>query len=92
MVQTRSQAKSSSIKMPQVHRAKKDLIPHVKPERSVVVPSAHPIPPTCHLWLIHYTPHTDQIPPMNAVPPVPKPRIGQGRAGIRRKPKVTAHT
>ena len=89
MVLTRSQAKSSGIKMPEVHRAKKDLIPHVKPERSVVVPSACPIPPTQHLRPIHHAPCTDQRLPINAVPPVPKPRIGQGRVGIRRKPKVT---
>ena len=56
MVQTRSQAKSSGIKMPEVQGAKKDLIPHVKPERSVVVPSACPIPPTCHLRPMHHTP------------------------------------
>ena len=92
MVQTRSQAKSSCIKIPEVHRAKKDLIPHVKPERSVVVPSGCPIPPTCHLRHVHHTPHTDQGPPANAVPPVPKPRIGQGRAGIRRKPKMALPT
>ena len=36
----------------------------------------------------HHIPHTDQRPPANALPPVPKPRIGQGRDGIRRKPKV----
>ena len=32
MVQTRVQVKSSGIKLPELHRAKKDLIPHVKPE------------------------------------------------------------
>ena len=32
---------------------------------------------------------TDHRPSTNAVPPIPKPRIGQGRAGIRRKPKIT---
>ena len=42
MVQTRAQVKSSSIELPEVHGAKKDLIPHVKPEKSV--PSAGPIP------------------------------------------------
>ena len=88
MVQTRSQAKSSGIKMPDVHRAKKDLIPHVKPERSVVVPSACPIPPICHLRPVHHTSNTDQRLPITTVPPVPKPKIGQGRAGIRRKPMV----
>ena len=62
MVQTRSQAKYSGITMPEVHGAKKDLIPHVKPERSVVVPSACPIPPTHHLRPVHHTQHTDQRP------------------------------
>ena len=35
MVQTRAQAKSSGTKLPEVHRAKKDLIPHIKSEKSV---------------------------------------------------------
>ena len=30
MVQTRAKAKSSSTKLPEVHRTKKDLIPHIK--------------------------------------------------------------
>ena len=88
MVQTMYQAKSSGIKLPEVYREKKDLIPQVKSERSVVVPSVCPIPPTCHLRPVHHTPHTDQGLPTNTVTPVPKPRIGQGRAGIRRKPKI----
>ena len=83
LVQTRSQAKSSGIKVPEVQGVNKGLILHVKPEKSVAVLIACPIPPT------HYTPSTDQRLPTNAVPPLPKPRIGQGRAGIRRKPKVT---
>ena len=86
MVQTRAQVKSSGIKLPEVHRAKKNLIPHVKLGKSVQ--SACPIPPTCHLRPIHHIPYTDQRLPTNAIPPVPKPSIGQGRAGIRRKPKV----
>ena len=89
LVQTRSQAKSSGVKVPEVHSANKGLILHMKPEKSVAVPIACLIPPTHHLRPIHHTPHTDQRPPINAVPPLPKPRIGQGRAGIRRKPKVT---
>ena len=85
MVQTRPQVKSIGIKLPEVYGAKKDLIPHVKPEKSVQ--SAHPIPPNCHLRPIHHIPYTDKRLPTNARPAVPKPRIGQGRAGIRRKPK-----
>ena len=70
-----------------MHGAKKDLIPHVKPENSVL--SAYPSPLTCHLRPIHHIPHTDQKLPTNAMSLVPKSRTGQGRAGIRRKPKVT---
>ena len=85
LVQTRSQTKSSGIKVPVVHSANKGLIPHVKPEcqKSVATPTAYLTPPTHHLRPIH------QATPTNAVPPLPKPRIGQGRAGIRRKPKIT---
>ena len=88
MVQTRSQAKSSGVKVPEVHSASKGLISHMKPKKSVTVPIAHPIPPTHHLRPIHHTPSMDQRLPTNAVPPLPKRRVGQGRAGIRRKPKV----
>ena len=86
MVQTRAQVKSSGMKLPEVHRAKIDLILHIKPKKSVQ--SVCPIPPTCHLRPIHQIPHTHQRPPTSAIPPVQKPRIGQGRTGIRRKPKV----
>ena len=89
MVKTRSQAKSSSVKVPEVHSASKGSRPHVKPEKSVTVPIACLIPPTHHLRPTHHIPSTDQRSPTNAVPPLPKPRVGQGRAGIRRKPKVT---
>ena len=86
MVQTRAQVKSSRIKLPEVHGAKKDLSPHMKPEKSVQ--RTCPIPPACHLRPIHHMPHTDQRLPTNAIPPLPKPRIGQGRAGMRRKARV----
>ena len=89
MVQTRSQTKSSSVKVPEVCSVSKGLILHMKPEQSVTVQITCPIPPTCHLRPIHHTPSTDQRPPTNAVPPLPKPRVRQGRAGIRRKAKVT---
>ena len=41
LVQTRSQAKSSGVKVPEVHGIEKSLIPHVKPERlkSVKLPT-----------------------------------------------------
>ena len=89
MVQTRSQAKSSGVNVPEVQSVNKGLIPHVKPEKSMIIPVACPIPHTCHLRPAHHTPSTDQGPPINAMPPLTKPRVGQGRAGIRRKPKVT---
>ena len=90
LVQTRSQAKSSGVKVPEIHGANKGLILHVKPEKSVAVPITCPIPPTYHLRPTHHTSSMDERPPTNTVPPLPKPRIGQGRAGIRRKLKVTS--
>ena len=81
MVQTRAQAKSRGSRC-------KGLIPHVKLKRSTITPIACLIPPTHHLRPVHHPPSTDQRLPTNAVP-LPKPRIGEGRAGIRRKAKVT---
>ena len=91
LVQTRSQAKSSGVNVPEVHSANKGLIPHMKPEHQIPVEILIecPTPHTHHIRPIHHTPHTDQRPPINAMPPKPIPRIGQGRAGIRRKPWVT---
>ena len=91
LVQTRSQAKSSGIKVPEVHGADKGLILHMKPQhqKSVAIPTACPTPPTHHTRPIHQAQSIDQRLPTNVVPPLPKPRIGQGRAGIRRKPKIT---
>ena len=63
MAQTRAQFKSSSIRLPEVHEAKKNLIPYIKPEKSVQ--SVHPTPPTCHLRHIHHIPHIDQGPSPN---------------------------
>ena len=91
LVQTRSQAKSSGIIVPEVHGVDKGLIPHIKPEhqKSVVALTTCPTPPAHHTRPTHHTQPIDQGPPTNVVQSVPKPRIGQGRAGIRRKPKVT---
>ena len=74
--------------MPEVHGVDKSLILHVKPghQKSVVTP------PTCQTEPKHHTQTTDKGQPTNIVPPVPKPRIGQGRPGIRRKPKVALPT
>ena len=52
MVQTRAQVKSSSIKLPEVHGAKKVLVPHAKPEN--LIKSACLIPPVCHLRHTHH--------------------------------------
>ena len=89
LVQTRSQAKSSGVKVPEVHGADKGLIPHVKPEhpKSVTTPTTCPTPPACHTRPPHQAQTVDQGPPTNVVLSLPKPRVGQGRAGMRRKPK-----
>ena len=49
-----------------------------------------PTPPIHHTRPMHQAQTMDQGPPTNVVPPLPKPRIGKGRAGIRRKPKLTS--
>ena len=72
LVQTRSQAKSSGIKLPEIHGANKGLDPHVRPGKQKPLPS---LP-------IH---SIDKGQPTH---PIPKPRIGQGRAGLRRKVKI----
>ena len=69
LVQTRSQAKSSGVKVPEVHGIEKSLVPHAKPERLKSVK-----------------------PPTDKRLPIPKPTIGQGRAGIRRKVRVVPPT
>ena len=65
LVQTRSQAKSSGVKLPEVHEIEKSLDTHVKPGRQKAIK-----------------------PPMDKGLPIPKPRIGQGRAGIRIKARI----
>ena len=69
LVQTRSQAKSSSIKISEIHSANKGLDPHVQPGKQRPLPSL-PIQ------------SIDKGMPTH---PIPKPRIGQGRAIQRRK-------
>ena len=78
LIQTRSQARSSGIKVPEIHGINKGLNPHVKLERQRLLPSL----PTCN------TPPTNLAQPVDKglhTQPIPKPRIGQGRAGQRRK-------
>ena len=72
LVQTRSQAKSSGIKILEIHGANKGLDPHVQPGKQRPLPSL-PIQ------------SIDKGMPTH---PIPKPRIGQGRAGQRRKIKT----
>ena len=72
LVQTRSQVKSSGIKLPEIHGANKGLNPHVQPGKQRSFPS-QPIQTVDKGPLTH---------------PIPKPRIGQGRAGLRRKVKT----
>ena len=68
--QTRSQVRSSGIKLPEIHGANKGLDPHMQPDkqRSFPIQTVNKGTPT-HL--------------------IPKPRIGQGRAGLRRKVKAS---
>ena len=69
LVQTRSQVRSSGIRLPEIHGANKGLDSHVQPgkQKSFPIQTINKGTPT----------H-----------PIPKPRIGQGRAGLRRKVKA----
>ena len=69
LVQTRSQVRSSGIRLPEIYGARKGLDPHVQPgkQKSFPIQTVNKGTPT----------H-----------PIPKPRIGQGRAGLRRKVKA----
>ena len=66
LVQTRSQVRSSGIRLPEIHGANKGLDPHVQPgkQKSFPIQTVNKGMPTN---------------------PIPKPRIGQGRAGLKRK-------
>ena len=79
LIQTRSQAKSSGIKVPEIHGANKGLNSRVKPGRPLSTLPTHSIPPT---WLVQ---PIDKGQPTH---PIPKPIIGQGRARLRRKFKT----
>ena len=78
LTQTRSQVKSSGIKVPEIHGINKGLNPHLKPERQRPLLSlpTHSTPP------IYLTQPIDKGPSTH---PIPKARIGQGRAEMRRK-------
>ena len=72
LVQTWSQVKSSSIKLPEIHDANKGLDPHVQPGTQRPFPSL-PIQTV------------EKGPPTHLIP---RPRIGQGRARLNRKFKA----
>ena len=78
LIQTRSKAKSNDIKVLEIHGVNKGINPHVKPERQrpLPIPPTHSIPPT-----ILAQPIDKGLP----THPIPKPRIDQGRTGLRRK-------
>ena len=88
LVQTRSQTNSSCVKVPEVHGIDKGLNLYVKPERqeSIAMLPTDKIPP------IDKTLPIDKGLPTVIKPPVPKTRIGQGRAGIRRKARIIMPT
>ena len=69
LVQTRSQVRSSGVRLPEIHDANKGLDPHVQlgKQKSIPIQTVNKGMPT----------H-----------PIPKPRIGQGRARPRRKVKA----
>ena len=71
-MQTRSQVKSSGIKLPEIHGANKGLDPHVQPGKQRPFPSL-PIQTIDKGLPTH---------------PIPRPRIGQGRARQKRKVKA----
>ena len=69
LVQTRSQVRSSGIRLLEIHGANKGLDPHMQPgkQKSFPIQTVNKGMPTS---------------------PIPRPRIGQGRAGLRRKVKA----
>ena len=81
LVHTRSQTKSSGLTLPKVHGIDNSMNLQRKPEHQKLV-----------TLLMHQTQNVDKGPPTNRVAPVPKPRIGQGRAGHRRKTKAITPT
>ena len=72
LVQARSQVKSSGIKLLEIHGANKGLDPHVQPDKQ------SPFPSLC----------IQTIEKGQPTHPIPRPRIGQGRARLRRMVKT----
>ena len=71
-----------------MHGIDKGLNLHVKPERQKSVAML----PTDKMPAIETILPIDKGPPTELKPPIPKPRIGQRRAGIRRKDRVIMPT
>ena len=59
LIQTRSWAKSSGIKVPEIHGVNKGINPHVKPERQRPLPTL----PTCKIPLTNPTQLVNKGPP-----------------------------
>ena len=78
LIQTRSQAKSSGIKVLEIHGINKGIDPHVRPERErpLSILPTHSIPTTNLIY-----PIGKRVPTHHIL----KPRIGRGKAGLRRK-------
>ena len=111
LIQTSSQAKSSGIKVLEIHDMNKGLNPHVKlgKQRPLSTLPMHSIPPTLLVQPVDkvggilcignvdnglclpsltcgFRPPTLLVQPVDKGPPthpIPKPRIGQGRAGLK---------
>ena len=66
LVQTRSQVRSSGIRLLEIHGVNKGLDPHTQPGKQKTFP-------------------IQTVNKGMPTPPIPKPRIGQVRAGLRRK-------
>ena len=66
LVQTRSQVRSSGIRLLEIHGVNKGLDPHAQPGKQKTFP-------------------IQTVNKGMPTPPIPKPRIGQGRAGLRKK-------
>ena len=76
LIQTRSQAKSSGIKVLEIHGVNKGINPHVKPERQRPLPTL----PTCSIPLINLTQPINKGLPTH---PIPKPRKSWNKEKIR---------
>ena len=71
LIQTGSQAKTRGTILPKVHGVDKGVIPNIKPEKKIIKPLVTPVQSNVN------TESKDQH---NV-----KPRISQGRAGIKKK-------